>query len=104
MKSNELDGKVPDENDELLGVMRNVGFYNSMESGDRTVHVETEVTVDSEIKITTKTWTDGSMVDMVVQTFEPPEEDIIPNLKASAELQHNRAREKAEHRSHPKEK
>jgi hypothetical protein len=104
MKSNELDGKVLDENDELLGVIRNVGFYNSMESGRQTVHVETEVTVDSEIKITTKTWTDGSMTDMIVKIFDPPEEDIVPNLMASAELQHNRAREKAEHRSNPKEK
>ena len=104
MKSNELDGKVPDENDELLGVMRNVGFYKSMESGDRTVHVETEVTVDSEIKITTKTWTDGAMVDMIVQIFDPPEEDAFPNLMASAELQHNRALEKAGISINPKEK
>jgi len=103
MKSKSLDGKVLDENEELVGVMRNVGFYNSIESGSQTVHVETEVTVDREIKITTKTWTDGSMTDMLVQIFDPPEDDIVPNLKASAELQHNRALEKTGHGSTPKE-
>jgi hypothetical protein len=104
MKSNDMDGKVLDENNELFGVMRNVGFYNSIKSGSQTVHIETEVTVGSEIKITTKTWTDGSMTDMIVQIFDPPEEDIVPNLMASAELQHNRAIEKAELSSNPKEK
>jgi hypothetical protein len=36
------------------------------------------------------------MVDMIVRIFEPPEEDIVSSLKTSAELQHNRAREKIE--------
>jgi hypothetical protein len=96
MKSDDMDGRVLDGNEELLGLVRNVGFYDSMESGSQTVHVETEVTVGSEIKITTKTWTGGSMVDMVVRIFEPPENDIVSSLRASAESQHNRARKKAE--------
>ena len=96
MKSDRLLGKVLDGNDEFLGLIRNVGFYNSMESGSQIVHIETEVTVDSEIKITTKTWMDGSMADMIVRIFEPPEEDIVPSLRVAAESQHNQAREKAQ--------
>jgi hypothetical protein len=96
MKSDDLLGKVAEENGELLGLIRNVGFHNSMESGKQIVHVETEVTVDSKIKITTKTWTDGAMIDMIVQIFEPPEEGLVPSLRVSAESQHNQAREKAQ--------
>ncbi len=96
MKKDDLPAKILDEKHELLGLIRNVGFYHSIKSGGQTVHVETEVTVDSEIKITTKTWTDGSMVDMIVRIFEPPEENIVPILRASAESQHNQARKRAQ--------
>jgi serine/threonine-protein kinase len=75
--------------------IRNVGFYNTVKAEDRTVHVETEVTLGGKIEITTKIWADGTVSDKVVQVFEPPDEDILPLLKAAAEIQHKRAHDKA---------
>lgn len=75
-----------------------VGFYNTVEEEEHTIHVETEVTVGEKIEITTKTWVDGSVDDKIVQIFELPEEDVLPQLKAAAEIQHNRAHEKAKQR------
>lgn len=72
-----------------------VGFYNTVEEDKHTIHVETEITVGAKIEITTKTWIDGSVDDKIVQIFELPDEDALPQLKAAAEIQHRRAHEKA---------
>lgn len=75
-----------------------VGFYNTVTDDERTIHVETEVTVGDKIEITTKTWVDGTVDDKIVQIFELPEENVLLQLKAAAEIQHNRAHQKARQR------
>ena len=77
--------------------IRNIGFANTIEEGERSLHIQTEVTEDKGVKVKTTVLDGGEVLDAIVKNHERPETDIFNNVYSMAKKQHeisvNKARQ-----------
>jgi len=76
---------------ENLDELRCIGFADTICSGERSIHIQTEIITFEGIKIKTTTLDRGAVIDVICQTVDRAEGDIIDWARKTARQQHDKA-------------
>lgn len=68
--------------------LKNIGFSDDVDCENRTFHVATEIVSRGGLKISTKIWRSGCIVDSVIQVLDPSEGDLVIQASELAQTQH----------------
>ena len=68
--------------------IRNIGYSDSVKTGEQTTHIETIVAFGDTAEIVTKIWRGGASVDKIVTPYQPVRNDTVTQMTRAAVAQH----------------
>lgn len=81
----EMPMKIPAEN---LEDLRNIGFANTIQNGERSFHIQTEIMTFRGVKIKTTILERGIVVDAIVHPLDGARGDVVAWTQETARQQH----------------